>query len=217
MPINCFSDAHSKSTAKRVLWLASIFFLTVAFASSNQASGDKAPAPLANASAAASQTSDKEDNMRLQASARAVPGRLALLSHASPGGKPPDSDEAAEVEKLDRELSAAGVRGDVDATARLLADQAIFVDDLHASGKTATKADSLAFMKLADYKLESETFGDLHAKQFGDTVVLWGRVTSQGMYKNKPFRDHFDFTDVWQKHDGKWQQVFTHATPVGKP
>jgi ketosteroid isomerase-like protein len=213
MPIKCFSDAHSKSTAKRVLWLASIFFLTVAFASSNQASGDKAPAPLAKASAAVSHTSDREDNMRLQASARAVPGQLAVLRQASPGGKPPDSDEAAEVEKLDRELSA----GDVDATARLIADQAIFVDDVHASGKIRTKADLLAFMKSTDFKSESETFEDLHSKQFGDTVVLWGRVTAQGTYNNKPFRDNSYFTDVWQKHDGKWQQVFTHATPVGKP
>jgi hypothetical protein len=95
--------------------------------------------PLANASAVTSQTSDKENDMHFQASALGVLGRLAVLSHASPGGKPPDSDEAAEGEKLDRGLSAAGVRGDLDASARLVADQAIFVDDLHASGKTTTK------------------------------------------------------------------------------
>jgi len=88
---------------------------------------------------------------------------------------------------------------------------------VHASGKIRTKADLLAFMKSTDFKSESETFEDLHSKQFGDTVVLWGRVTAQGTYNNKPFRDNSYFTDVWQKHDGKWQQVFTHATPVGKP
>ncbi|HEX9112663.1 MAG TPA: hypothetical protein VF845_14375 [Terriglobales bacterium] len=53
MPINCFSDAHSKSAAKRALALASVFSLTVAFASSNRPSGNEAPAPLANASTAA--------------------------------------------------------------------------------------------------------------------------------------------------------------------
>lgn len=155
--------------------------------------------------------------MRFQASALAVLGLSAVLSHAPSARKPPDSDEAAKVEKLDRDLSAAGVRGDLDATSRLVADQAIFVDELHEAGKTSTKADMLAFMKSTDYTLKSETFDDTHSQQFGDTVVLWGRVTTQGTYKGNPVRDNFNFTDVWQKHNGKWQQVFTRATPVGKP
>jgi ketosteroid isomerase-like protein len=155
--------------------------------------------------------------MRFQASALAVLGLSVVLSHPPSAWTLPDSDEAAEVEKLDRDLSAAGVRDDLDASSRLIADQAIFVDDVHESGKTTTKGDNLAFMRSADYKLRSETFDDIHSKQFGDTVVLWGRVTAQGTYKEKPFRDNFNFTDVWQKHNGKWQQVFTRATPVGKP
>ena len=121
------------------------------------------------------------------------------------------------MEKLDRDLSAAGVRGDLVASSRLVADQAIFVDDVHESGKATTKDDLLALMRSADYTPKSETFDDIHSKQFGDTVVLWGRVTTQGTYKEKPVRNNFNFTDVWQKHNGNWQQVFTRATPVGKP
>jgi ketosteroid isomerase-like protein len=152
--------------------------------------------------------------MRFHTSTLAAFGLLAAMSHAPSAGKPPASDQAAEVEKLDRELSAAGVRGDLDATSRLIADAAIFADE---SGKTATKADILALTKSADYKLESENFDEIHSKQFGDTVVLWGRVTVQGIYKQKPFRHTYNFTDVWQRHDGNWQQVFTRATGVGKP
>jgi len=155
--------------------------------------------------------------MRFQASALAILGLSAVLSRAPSAWNLPDSNEATEVEKLDRDLSAAGVRGDQDTSSRLIADQAIFVDDVHESGKTTTKADLLAFMRSADYKPKSETFDDIHSKQFGDTVVLWGRVTTQGTYKEKPVRNNFNFTDVWQKHNGKWQQVFTRATPVGKP
>src|SRR5262249_9246153 len=81
------------------------------------------------------------------------------------------SDQAAEVKRLDREL-----RGDLETSSQLIGDAAIFVS---ASGKTTTKADNLAFMKSADYKLESENFDDIHSKQFGDTVVLWGRKTYQ--------------------------------------
>lgn len=153
--------------------------------------------------------------MRFQARVLAVVGLSGVLSYGY-FGKLPTTDQAAEVEKLDRELSAAGVRNDLDASSQLIADEATFVEDLHGSTKTTTKADNLAFMKSADYKLKSETFDDLHSKQFGDTVVLWGRATSEGTYKEKPVRDNFNFTDVWQKHNGKWQQVFTHATPVGK-
>ncbi len=56
--------------------------------------------------------------MRFQASTLAVLGLSAVLSHAPSVWKLPNSDEAAEVEKLDRDLSAAGVRGDLDATRR---------------------------------------------------------------------------------------------------
>ena len=156
-------------------------------------------------------------DMRFQASALAILGLSAVLSHAPSALKTAASDEAAEVEKLDRDLSAAGVRNDLDASSRLIADQAIFVDEVHGSGKTTTKADLLAFMRSTDYTPKSEIFDDIHSKQFGDTVVLWGRVTAEGTYKEKPVRNNFNFTDVWQKHEGKWQQVFTRATSVGKP
>ena len=155
--------------------------------------------------------------MRFQASALIILGLTAVLSHAPSASKTADSDEAAKVEKLDRDLSAAGVRGDLDTSSRLIADDAIFVDELHESSKATRKADLLAFMRSADYKPGSETFDDIHSKQFGNTVVLWGRVTTQGTYKEKAVRHNFNFTDVWQKHNGNWQQVFTRATPVGKP
>lgn len=149
--------------------------------------------------------------MRFLAGTLATLGLLAGIVHKPSAWRQPPSDQTAEVEKLDRELSAAGVRGDVEATARLIADAAIFVD---LRGEITTKADNLADMKSPDFKLESENIDDLHSKQFGDTVVLWGRVTSQGTYQQKPFHHTVYFTDVWQNHNGNWQQVFTRATPV---
>src|SRR5260370_13789943 len=151
--------------------------------------------------------------MRFQAGALATLGLLVVLTHAPSTWTQLASNQAAEVEKLDRELSAAGMRGDLDATARLVADAAVFVRE---SGKTTTKADLLASMKSADYKLESENFDDIHSTQFGDTVVLWGRVTSHATYKQKAVHATSDFTDVWQRHDGHWQRVFTRGTPAGK-
>ena len=58
--------------------------------------------------------------MRFQASALAVLGLSAVLSHAPSAWKPPVSDEAAKVEKLDRDLSAAGVRGDLAGCGKTL-------------------------------------------------------------------------------------------------
>lgn len=151
--------------------------------------------------------------MRLQAAPLAALALLAGIAYTSSAWQQPPSDQAAQVEKLDRELSAAGVRGDLDASARLIADAAIWVG---VSGKITTKADELASMKSSDFKLESENIEEIHSKQFGDTVVLWGRVTTQGIYKQKPFHHTFNFTDVWQNHNGNWQQVFTRGTPVAE-
>ena len=151
--------------------------------------------------------------MRLQAASFAALALLAGIALTLSAWQQPPSDQTAQVEKLDRELSAAGVRNDVDTTARLTADAAIFVT---LRGKTITKADELASMKSSDFRVDSENIDEIHSKQFGDTVVLWGRVTSQGVFKQKPFHDVFNFTDVWQNHNGNWQQVFTRATPVAE-
>ena|SRR5215831_173459 len=152
--------------------------------------------------------------MRFEKGALAAVGLIAALTFTLSAWNQTASDQTAEVERLDRELSAAGVRGDLQTSSHLIGDTAVFVS---ASGKTTTKADNLAFMKSADYKLESENFDDIHSKQFGDTVVLWGRATAKGTYQQKPIHETFNFTDVWQKHNGSWQQVFTRATPIVTP
>src|SRR5260370_7696742 len=103
-----------------------------------------------------------ENDMDFQAGALATLGLSAVMTHTPSAGQQPASDQTAEVEKLDRELSAAGVRGDVDATARLVADAAVFVRE---SGKTTTKADLLAALKSPDSNLESAHFHDLHPTQ----------------------------------------------------
>ncbi len=91
--------------------------------------------------------------MRFQVPALAALTLLAGIALTLSAGQQLPADQTAQVEKLDRELSAAGVRGDVDTTAKLIADPAVFV---MLSGKTTTKADELAFMKSPDFKLESE-------------------------------------------------------------
>jgi hypothetical protein len=62
--------------------------------------------------------------MRFQTGTLATLGLLAVMGHAPSAWQSPASasDQTAEVAKLDRALSAAGVRNDLETSSRLVAD-----------------------------------------------------------------------------------------------
>jgi ketosteroid isomerase-like protein len=49
-----------------------------------------------------------------------------------------------------------------------------------------------------------------------DAAVAGGEGRIKGNENGKPFAEHFRFSDVFAKRDGKWVAVFTQVTPLPK-
>jgi hypothetical protein len=57
------------------------------------------------------------------------------------------------------------------------------------------------------------------ARQFGQTVVLTGRVIGEFISGEKTSRDESLYTDTYVKLNGRWQVVASHlsSAPARKP
>jgi ketosteroid isomerase-like protein len=49
-----------------------------------------------------------------------------------------------------------------------------------------------------------------------DAAVVGGEGRIKGVENGKPFAEHFRFSDIFARRDGKWVVVFTQVTPLPK-
>ena len=115
-----------------------------------------------------------------------------------------------EIRAMEKLWNESRVRADVAALDRLLADGWTVT---HGDGTINTKAEYLADLKSGDRKF----FGDVKQDDFtvrvnGDTAVAAGVSDARLEYKGKPSDAALRFTRVYQKRDGRWQMIVSHAT-----
>ena len=111
------------------------------------------------------------------------------------------ADPKADLIELDRQWGAAGIKGDVDAVAKLLADDVISVDAERVGGKK----DELAAVKAEPAGTRYEP-ADYQVSFLGDDVaVMTHRTTGTDAHHSM---------HVWSRKGGTWQVVATSSTPV---
>lgn len=121
------------------------------------------------------------------------------------------SDETRkEIEKVSAEWEAAMIANDAEAIGRFMADEWVIVGETG----TTTKNDFLAVVASGD--LTHDTFkGEIHAvRQYGDGVVVTGRVRNSGDWRGYKFTADEWTTDVFVRQDGRWLCVHSHITAV---
>jgi ketosteroid isomerase-like protein len=110
--------------------------------------------------------------------------------------------------QTEREWVDAAQKKDADTLNRILAE------DWVGQGPTGavTKAQALAELKSGESTLDSITLGDMKVRVFGDTAVVAGTDDEKSSYKGKDTSGHYTWTDVFLKHQGKWQAVASQST-----
>jgi acetamidase/formamidase/ketosteroid isomerase-like protein len=120
------------------------------------------------------------------------------------------SSAEQEIRAAERLWNESRARADVAALDRLLADEWTVT---HGDGTVDSKKQYLDDLRTGVRRF----FGDVKQDDFtvrvnGDTAVAAGVSDSKVEYQGKPSGGALRFTRVYQKRDGRWQMIVSHAT-----
>jgi len=118
-----------------------------------------------------------------------------------------------ELIKLENESNNAWAKHDMEAYARLLADDYLCTGP---DGDVITKAQDLAELESDEKIYTSIMADDFKVRVYGDAAVVSFRLTSKSHYKGKEYSGQERFTDTWVRRDGRWQCVAVHYSRIAQ-
>ena len=113
-----------------------------------------------------------------------------------------DADISQALQAMERAWLNAEKNHDAATFDKLVADDWIATTP---DGKRQTKAERAAEIIASD--IDSATLGEMKVRVFGDTAVVTGSDDETTMKDGKKSTDHYVWTDVFVKPDGKWLAV----------
>ena len=122
-----------------------------------------------------------------------------------------DSDAAISqtLQAMEQAWLDAEKNNDAAAFEQIVADDWIAVNP---DGKSQTKAERAAEIKTAH--VVSATLGDMRVRVFGDTAVVTGTDDEITMTDGKKSSDHYVWSDVFLKRNGKWLAVASQTAQI---
>ena len=138
---------------------------------------------------------------------------LVLLVAASVQAKKSNTESEGAVsqalQSIERSWLNAEKNHDAAAFERFVADDWIAITP---EGKRQTKAERAAEIK--NGHIDSATLGDMKVRVFGDTAVVTGADDEISMVDGKKSSDHYVWTDVFVKRNGKWLAVASQTAQI---
>lgn len=106
--------------------------------------------------------------------------------------------------KLDKEWTAAELRGDKDAVSKVVAD------DYRGTTAEGTVQDKAKYMEGIKASTDKDVADDYNVRVFGDMAIMTHRGTVTTDKESLQYRS----THVWMKRDGRWQLIAHHVSNV---
>jgi ketosteroid isomerase-like protein len=138
---------------------------------------------------------------------------LALSAAVPVQAKQPKADPDAGISQTLRATEQAWLNAEKNHDAA--AFEQIVADDwiaINPDGKSQTKTERAAEIKTA--RTASATLGDMKVRVFGDTAVVTGTDDEITMIDGKRSSDHYVWTDVFVKRNGKWLAVASQTAQI---
>ena len=119
-----------------------------------------------------------------------------------------------QVLELGRQRANAERAGDVDALARLLADDFLLVGPL---GFMLDKTQYLGSRRSGDLRHESLVWDDVHVRGYGDAAVAVGAQTQRSTFQGRDAFGRFRVTQVAIRRGDRWILAGLHYSPIAQP
>jgi ketosteroid isomerase-like protein len=123
------------------------------------------------------------------------------------------SEAEEELLKVEKEFAEAIVSNDPEAITRFVPDDWIIIDP---NGEIVDRTRFFEVIKsgaLTHDIMESE---DFRVRVYGDSAVVTAITSTKGKFMGQDFSTQERATDVFVRHDGRWQCVLTHLTRFPK-
>ena len=136
----------------------------------------------------------------------------SLLSATVPAQPPqaePDAAISQTLQAMERAWLNAEKNHDVATFEKIVADDWIAITP---DGKSQTKAERAA--EIRNSPTVSATMGPMKVRVFGDTAVVTGTDDETTVENGKKSSDHYVWTDVFVKRNGKWLAVASQTAQI---
>ena len=137
---------------------------------------------------------------------------VLLVAVPMPAQQPPSDSEAAISKTLQATEQAwlnAEKNHDAATFEKIVADDWIAISP---EGKSQTKAERAAEIKASH--IDSATLANMKVRVFGDTAVVTGTDDETTVEDGKKSTDHYVWTDVFVKRNGKWLAVASQTALI---
>ena len=127
---------------------------------------------------------------------------------------PVPTDEQVLVQ-IEKDFAEAQITKDpqaIDAVAAKMAEG--FYSFNPTTGTRATKAQLVAAIRSPDYRMVRANFPPFFIRIFGSTAIVQGTNTSTDFAKGQTADHAYAWFDVFEKHDGRWQWIFSQSSRV---
>jgi ketosteroid isomerase-like protein len=138
---------------------------------------------------------------------------LVLSATVPIQARQPKAESDAEISQTLQSIEQAWLNAeknhDVAAFGKIVADDWIAITP---EGKSQTKAERAAEIKAGH--IDSATLDDMKVRVFGDTAVVTGTDNEVGREDGKKSSNHYVWTDVFVKRNGKWLAVASQTARI---
>ena len=142
----------------------------------------------------------------------AIAMAILAIAFSAAAQTPADKQVEAELLRIQREMIDTSLRGDKSAFERYTADTYLETD---FNGAVTTRARILDnFLTPPPSMKPTLEIQDVQVQVYGDTAVMSSRGNYRAEANGQKITNSFRTTDVWLRHDGRWQLIASHDSQI---
>ena len=122
-----------------------------------------------------------------------------------------ETEDRAELKKMEEQMTELLAKNDIDALLPLLSTDWKLV---LADGNMMTRTQLSDLIKSGKLRFSADRVDEMDVRLYGDAAVIIGITSSRGAWEGSEFSGRDRFTDIFVRKDGKWICVSSHSSDL---